>query len=101
MALGVVACQQAVDAGHPQKLASGNLLSIGKEHLVMQSENHVMFVSVDEINKQKLLSNLKQGDKITLMGMEEPPEKGVKGAHAQTEVVAIVKEDGTRIALNH
>lgn len=81
-------------------LASGNLVSIGKEHLVMQSDDHVMFVSVDEKHKRTLNSALKKGDRITLLGKQDVEEISPGRTRKSAEVYEIVKEDGTRIALN-
>ena len=94
-------CQGQQQSSKTSELASGSLVSIGKEHLVMQSDDHVMFVSVDESSKEHLSGLLKQGDHITLLGKREVEEISPGRSRSSAEVTAIVKEDGTRIALNH
>ena len=91
----------ACTAPQADKLASGNLLSIGQKHLVMQSDDHVMFVSVGELDKRLLQTSLHKGDKITLLGKRDVEEVSAGRSRGSAEVYAIMKEDGTRIALNH
>lgn len=98
--LSLAACQPSSQAMKDDKLASGKLVSIGKEHIVMQSEDHVMFVSVDEVSKRQL-GSLKKGDNITLLGKREMEEISPGHSSMSAEVYEILKEDGTRIALNH
>ena len=82
-------------------LASGHLLSIGNEHLVLQSEEHVMFVSVGEVDKQRLLTILKKGDTITLVGKRDVEVLDTGQQRMSADVYGILKQDGTLIALNH
>ncbi len=101
VALPLGACQGPVQGkAGSDKLASGNLLSIGRENLVMQSEDHVMFVSVGESDKGMLLTHLKKGDKITLLGKRDVVKDNGGQQHMSADVYGIEKEDGTIIALN-
>ena len=84
-----------------EMLASGHLLSIGNEHLVLQSEEHVMFVSVGEVDKQRLLTILKKGDTITLVGKRDVEVLDTGQQRMSADVYGILKQDGTLIALNH
>ncbi|MBY0408165.1 MAG: hypothetical protein K2Q01_10770 [Rickettsiales bacterium] len=96
---GVSACQNT-GVAKGDKLASGSLLSIGKEHLVLQGDSHVMFVSLDEGDKRQLSGSLKKGEKITLLGKKDVEEVSPGHSRTSAEVYEIVREDGTRIALN-
>lgn len=98
-AVALAACLGACGGpGSTSALARGTLLSIGKEHLVLQSEHHVMFVSLDEGSKRRVAAMLKTGDRITLIGRQDTEE--VSSGRRSAEISAILRDDGTLIALN-
>lgn len=79
-------------------LAKGEVVSLGKEHLIVKDGSHVMFLSVDEVTKRSL-QGLKRGDSITMFGRKEMVEATPGQRSQSSEVYAIMKDDGTRIAL--
>ncbi|NCY26908.1 MAG: hypothetical protein EBX37_19405, partial [Alphaproteobacteria bacterium] len=93
--LSISGCQQPADT---EKLASGQVVSLGKEHLIVQDGGHVMFLSVDETTKRNL-AKLKKGENITLIGKKEVVEVSPGHTRQSSEVYSIEKSDGTRIAL--
>ena len=93
--LTVSGCQQPVK---DEDLGAGEVVSLGKEHLIMKNSGHVMFLSVDETTK-KNLEGLKNGDKIVLRGKQETVEVSPGRVQKFSEVYSIVKADGSHIAL--
>jgi hypothetical protein len=91
----------SVSGNENGRLASGNVVSIGNKHLVMQDGSHVMFVSVGEFDKQRLLKTLRKGDSITLMGKRDIKVLADGRNSTSADVYEVITSDGTRIALNH
>lgn len=91
----ISACQPPVAA---EKLATGQVVSLGREHLIVQNGPQLMFLSVDEETKRNL-TGLKKGDEITLMGKKDVEEVSPGHTRQTSEVHAIVKADGSQILL--
>lgn len=85
-------CQQP--AGEAA-LASGKVVTVGKAHLVLKDASHVMFVPLQETDREHL-KFLKKDDEVTLLGKEHVA--GGDPTDAQ-EVGQVVLSDGTHIPI--
>lgn len=61
----------------------------------------MMFVSVDQADKARLITNLQKGENITILGKKDVDSADAAEKHVSADVYAIVKADGSQIALNH
>jgi len=78
------------------QLASGKVVTVGKSHLVLKDADSVMFVTIQESDRQRL-KGLRKGDEVTLVGKTAPEGEGSRDD--SLEVDAVVLGDGTRIPL--
>jgi hypothetical protein len=95
-AAALLAVAAALSGCHPAggEIASGEVVSVGKSHLVLKDAHSVMFVTVQESDIERL-KELKKGEAVTLVG-KEPANAD---ADTRPEIDAVVRSDGTQIPL--
>jgi hypothetical protein len=100
LSIGLLAGISACTSSSVGEVASGKVVSLGKQHLILQNQHDVIFLEVGATDKERLKS-LKKGEKITLIGKKEVIDLGDGREKENSEVHEVVKENGTHIPLVH
>lgn len=97
-ALPLLLAASACAPGTSDSVASGKVVSLGKQHLILQNQHDVIFLEVDEADKQNL-KGLKKGENVTLLGRREVIDMGDGREKDNSEILEVVQEDGRHISL--
>src|SRR5437016_6082528 len=73
------------------KIASGQVVSVGKENLILKDKDEFLFVTLTKSDRAHLRS-LKKGDKVTLLGKTDIGSNSA-------EIDEVLLDDGTHIVL--
>jgi len=87
-------CQPPADA--TTQLTPSKVVSVGKTHLIVDDGKSVLFVTIEESDKEHL-KDLKKGDPITLVSIKS--EANQAADDRSIEVVEIITADGAHIPL--